>query len=282
MYGYIYVTKNLLNNRMYVGKRQGEYDASYYGSGKIITLAIEKYGIENFTNIIIDTAESLEELNLKEKYYINLYKETYGDLMYNIASGGDGGNTLLYKSPEERQEFVDKMTIINTQRARSEQSRKNIGKKIREYYLNHPDKRKAHAEKIKSVWTDEKRKEHGNLIRSRSKEIKQKCAEAHYKKCFFEFNGVQKEFCSVKELMLFLKEEYNWHPDRRTFNKIMEQGAKGIPYKAFHAKQSHMNGMVIYREKDKEDVSTSRDGCSGVELEISTSPKSEATGKPLE
>lgn len=37
MYGYIYLTTNLLNNRMYIGKHKSDiYDKSYYGSGKIL------------------------------------------------------------------------------------------------------------------------------------------------------------------------------------------------------------------------------------------------------
>lgn len=282
MYGYIYITRNIINGRLYIGKRKGEYCKNYYGSGKILKLAIKQYGKNNFANIMIDTAESETELDNKEKYYIALYKQIFGDLLYNLASGGEGGDTLKYKSPEERQEFVDKMTIINTQRARSEQSRKNIGQKIKQYYLNHPEAKEEHSKKIKAYWTPEKRKEHGDLIRARSKETKQKAADAHCKKCIFSLNGQYKEFNSVKDLMKFLQEEYNWHPDRRTFNKVMALCAKNVPYKCFHSKQSHLNGMIIYREKDKENVSTNRDECSGVGSEISTDSKNEANGKPLE
>lgn len=277
MYGYIYLTTNLINNRMYIGKKQSsEYDETYYGSGKIVRQAIEKYGIENFTNIIIDTAESLDELNEKEKFYIKEYYNIYGDLMYNIASGGNGGNTLLHKSDKEKQEFIDKMTTINKERTSKEHYRKNIGNKIHEYYENHPEQKIIQSEKIKAYWTPEKRKQHGELIKARSKEVKMKCAESHQKKCAFELNGIHKEFESVKELMNFLITELNYHPDRRTFNKVLSQGAKGIPYKAFHTKQNYLNGMIIYRMKDKEDVSTNGDECSHVEQEISTCPKSEA------
>ena len=56
MYGYIYLTINTINKRMYIGKKQSEqYDPTYYGSGKVIKQAIQKYGIENFNNVILDT-----------------------------------------------------------------------------------------------------------------------------------------------------------------------------------------------------------------------------------
>lgn len=64
---------------MYIGKHKAaKYDESYYGSGKILLQAIERYGMDNFTNEIIDTAETLEELNSKEKYYIEHFKTNYG------------------------------------------------------------------------------------------------------------------------------------------------------------------------------------------------------------
>lgn len=55
--------------------------------------AIRKYGIDAFDKIIIDYADSLEEANEKEKYYIQKYnsycykKDGWG---YNATEGGDG------------------------------------------------------------------------------------------------------------------------------------------------------------------------------------------------
>lgn len=55
MYGYIYKTTNLINGKFYIGKHKSEkYDPSYYGSGKIIRLAIKKYGLENFKNEVLE------------------------------------------------------------------------------------------------------------------------------------------------------------------------------------------------------------------------------------
>ena len=54
MYGYIYLTTNLINGRVYVGKhKSSKYDSSYYGSGKAIKNALKKYGVENFSNEIL-------------------------------------------------------------------------------------------------------------------------------------------------------------------------------------------------------------------------------------
>lgn len=102
MFGYIYKTTNLLNNKIYIGKKHSnEFIESYFGSGKLIKRAIEKYGIENFKVEMIDTANSLEELNQKEQYYIEMNNSIYKNgLGYNVSQGGDGGY-LLYGADEE-------------------------------------------------------------------------------------------------------------------------------------------------------------------------------------
>ena len=71
MYGYIYKTTNLLNEKIYVGQRKSkEFIKSYYGSGTLIKNAISKYGKENFSVELIDFAMSADELDEKEIWYI--------------------------------------------------------------------------------------------------------------------------------------------------------------------------------------------------------------------
>ena len=96
MFGYIYKTTNLINNKIYIGKKHSNvFIEDYFGSGKLIKLAIDKYGVENFKVELIDVANSLEEINEKEKHHISdnnsYYKYGKG---YNISSGG--GGYLLY------------------------------------------------------------------------------------------------------------------------------------------------------------------------------------------
>jgi len=91
MYGYIYKTTNLLNEKIYVGQhksKNGEFDDSYYGSGKFILEAIDKYGKENFTCEILEWCETEEELNNKEIFWIKELKSTTKNNNYNISDGG--------------------------------------------------------------------------------------------------------------------------------------------------------------------------------------------------
>ena len=89
----IYKIINCLNSKIYIGKDTSS-DPNYYGSGVIINRAIKKYGIENFTKEIIDTAEAKADLAEKEKYWISFYNSMDKEIGYNISKGGDGGDTI--------------------------------------------------------------------------------------------------------------------------------------------------------------------------------------------
>lgn len=102
-YGFIYKTTNNVNGKMYIGQKKygTQKEDMYLGSGTLIKRAINKYGAENFSRVIIDEANSREELNELEKYWINYYNAVDSDQFYNIAAGGEGGNTIAGYSEEE-------------------------------------------------------------------------------------------------------------------------------------------------------------------------------------
>jgi group I intron endonuclease len=88
-YGYIYITTNIVNGKKYIGQHKSkDWDSNYYGSGKILKHAINKYGIKNFTCFPLAWAWNKREIDLLEINYIAHYKPEY-----NIAKGGTGGFT---------------------------------------------------------------------------------------------------------------------------------------------------------------------------------------------
>ena len=93
MFGYIYETTNLVNGKKYRGKRESKtFILDYYGSGKRLKKAIIKYGRENFDVRIIEKCDNREQLNEREKYWINDLRNNYPpEMIYNIADGGIGG-----------------------------------------------------------------------------------------------------------------------------------------------------------------------------------------------
>lgn len=102
MFGYIYITTNLINGKKYIGKRsKPEFDKNYIGSGKLLKRAIKKYGKENFRCEIIKWCNTENELNLSEKYYIQKYDAQRNSMFYNISSGGDWGDITKGMNAEE-------------------------------------------------------------------------------------------------------------------------------------------------------------------------------------
>lgn len=93
MYYYVYQITNLLNNKIYVGKHKSATHPSeneYYGSGKQITAAIKKYGIENFKKEVLHYCLSLEEIADKEAEVVTEDFVKRIDT-YNMHKGGPGG-----------------------------------------------------------------------------------------------------------------------------------------------------------------------------------------------
>ncbi len=97
--GYIYCIKNLINEKIYIGKHCGypQDSKSYFGSGKIITAAIKKYGKSNFTKTILQVIDN-GDLNERQIFWIKEYNSNNNHIGYNLTIGGDGGATFIGKS----------------------------------------------------------------------------------------------------------------------------------------------------------------------------------------
>ena len=119
MYGYIYKTTNLVNGKIYVGQKKSKkfLGVNYLGSGKYLRCAIQHYGMDSFAVSLIAVANSKEELDELEKYYIKKFNSTDHEVGYNIASGAVGGDTythLLDCDKKLRNEKFSKSRKLNT------------------------------------------------------------------------------------------------------------------------------------------------------------------------
>jgi group I intron endonuclease len=92
----IYKITNLVNNKIYIGQTTGTIEKRWQRhnwqctrkrNAMAITNAIIKYGKENFTIEEIDKAETIEELNEKEIYFISLLNSISPN-GYNLSGGG--------------------------------------------------------------------------------------------------------------------------------------------------------------------------------------------------
>lgn len=106
----IYKITNLINNKQYIGQtiktKEQRWREHISPSSRCtyIKNAIQKYGKENFIIEQIDSAESLSELNEKEKYWIDKLNSLTPN-GYNLRTGGDN-----HKASEDTKR---KMSISN-------------------------------------------------------------------------------------------------------------------------------------------------------------------------
>lgn len=91
IYMYIYKIINKTNGNWYIGKHNGA-DPNYAGSGKILKHAYKKYGKDNFEKIILENCNTESELNLRERYWIDVTNAVNDPMSYNLVKGGTGGD----------------------------------------------------------------------------------------------------------------------------------------------------------------------------------------------
>lgn len=103
----IYEMKNNINGKSYIGQYSGESFDKYFGSGKLIKSAIKKYGLENFSKIILEECFNKTELNEKEIFWIDKLKTIENG--YNLTEGGTGGDLSEFIKYDDN--WVEKQRI---------------------------------------------------------------------------------------------------------------------------------------------------------------------------
>lgn len=112
-YGIIYCAYNKINQKRYIGQtvqRLCERRAAHYTKDPEIYFhrALHKYNKEDFEWSIIDTAQSKEELNQKEQFWIQKYNTLNPLKGYNILPGGSGQQPTKEQIRYARDKFVEK------------------------------------------------------------------------------------------------------------------------------------------------------------------------------
>jgi hypothetical protein len=161
----IYKITNLINQKIYIGKHSNHRE-SYMGSGVAIKKAISKYGLESFKKEIIDNADSLQELNDKEVYWIAFFKSTDPAIGYNRSGGGTCDWGSLTDEVREKARIKQKKTMGSKE---FKEKRKEIMKK----FYEDPTNREKRSIKQKEVWN--------NTAEERKKEIREKRSASHSK-----------------------------------------------------------------------------------------------------
>lgn len=142
--GYIYMFKNKLNQKCYVGKTinlKGRYYSHVDGSKRksYLQKAITKYGIDNFDFVILEHIQHEDKkvlnskLNELEIYYIKKY-DSYNS-GYNLTLGGDGALGAIRSEESKKAYSESKKGDKNP--AKSENVKKKISNTLKQYFKEH-------------------------------------------------------------------------------------------------------------------------------------------------
>lgn len=195
MYGYIYKTTCLITKLIYVGQHKAEkFEPNrYIGSGRRFKKALQEFGKANFTCELIDTAESLDELNSKEEYWVEFYQSRDPLIGYNVKKGGEqlgltgcckikrGEETMVVERASVKPYLDDGWVLTNTKEAMLARS----SKKAKKYYQEHKEQlnarnklwREANRERMKELkakWL----KEHPDYLKEKRRRHYQRHKEA--------------------------------------------------------------------------------------------------------
>ena len=138
--GFVYLTTNLVNGKVYVGqytfKKDKRLNATYIGSGTVFEQALEKYGRKNFKRKILKLCYTINQLNGWETYYTLKYNPKLDpNIGYNQIIGPvrRSGN----KNPACYMNIRKKMIEINRRTTSNPEYRKRQSEIMKEYYKTH-------------------------------------------------------------------------------------------------------------------------------------------------
>lgn len=117
---YIYKITNVVNGKVYIGQSMRDIRQRFVRhindslNGKLDThfaRAIRKYGKDNFNIELIDTAETQDDLNRKEQYWIRYYDSVRTGYNETDAIYKCGGNTYMSKNDYEMRGISEKIRL---------------------------------------------------------------------------------------------------------------------------------------------------------------------------
>ena len=132
----IYLLKNNLNNKIYIGQTWAERledrmgkDGGQYKNSTYIYNAIKKYGAENFSYDLLAEVYSQNEADLLEDGYIVEYNSRNNRIGYNLRSGGSCGKHSEETKEKIRQAILNKVWSEEALRGRATGGAQWKGKK---------------------------------------------------------------------------------------------------------------------------------------------------------
>jgi group I intron endonuclease len=164
----IYLVRNKVNGKVYVGKTTQALEARWRqhvrDSRKKVThfyLALRKYGLSAFElSVLSSSAESHEQLNEQEIYFIAKFKANDRAIGYNTTKGGDGVMAgrhqsivsrakigLAHRGKRRRASWRRNMALARLGKKLSEQAKQNMSQARKDVPLSEVHKAKLRGKR---------------------------------------------------------------------------------------------------------------------------------------
>lgn len=185
---FIYKITNQINNKVYIGQTIQNPNRRWEAHKKpsilkqnktYLAKAMNKYGKENFVFEVIETVNSMEDLNNKECFWIGFYDSRNKEKGYNLAYGG--GNR---KTDEETKIKISKSNLGKSKPPLSDEHRRKLSEAAKKRKIS-KEVRKKMSESHKGLKpSEETRKKLSDAKRGKPKSIEhlQKIRETKIKK----------------------------------------------------------------------------------------------------
>lgn len=174
----IYKVINNINGMIYIGQtsKSNERFDNYFGSGKLVKDAIKKFGIENFSKVILAKCNSKRVATELEMDFIEKYGSRNGG--YNISKGAY--NSMLGVKLSEKHKMKiskankgkklsikhkEKISETNANRIFSDETKRKISEGNKDKFISVETRKKMSKSKIGNKW---------NIGKVRSEEVKRK------------------------------------------------------------------------------------------------------------
>ena len=205
-YGYIYKIE-FPNGKVYIGQTSRTLEERKKEHKRCAKKGVPYYVynvlrchnmVDTFELIEIDTADTKEELDEKEKGYILMYKSLDREYGYNRTIGGDGviGCVRTEENRKNMSEGIKKYYEENPE------ARQKNSERQKKYHLEHPEKAQRHSERQKKRYEDpEERQKTSESIKKYYEETpgaREKNSERQ-KKYYEETSGAREKNSKAKK-----------------------------------------------------------------------------------
>lgn len=157
MYGYVYLTTNMTNGRMYIGQHVSRFfDPDYLGSGTSLKEAVRRFGSDSFKVELLEWAQDARKLDFLEVKYIKAANAVECPMHYNMIDTkqpvGNRGNKNFRHTEETRARTSEGVRRAHARIKLSGRSYVSLAG------------RAERLEKFQETWTEERRRAHGLVI----------------------------------------------------------------------------------------------------------------------